>query len=320
MRALLVVNTFATQTSIELSELIAAALQSRVDLTVVNTEAPGDATTVAKEFTDARSGNSNHSDNEVIIALGGDGTSNEIANGILSAPMDSTQNTLPILAALPGGNANVYSRNLGFHRDAIKATAQLLRAIDSMNVRTMDVGLVSTPTHDRYFLFNAGYGLDAAVVARMQEYRASRNRVSDARYLATALQVLANGRERTHPHIQINEYEQRVHFAIVTNMSPWTYLGKRAIDPAPRSTGSDGLSVIASTSMSIKNVARLSREFIRSADVANNPDAITLSHQNEVRCQSDRPEWLQIDGEALEQVTSVQIRQSKAALRVLTCV
>src|SRR6185312_1745899 len=75
VRAVLIVNPNATSTTPAGRDLLAHALESRVKLTVVHTDHRGHAIEIAREAT--REGI------EVLIIHGGDGTVNEVVNGIL---------------------------------------------------------------------------------------------------------------------------------------------------------------------------------------------------------------------------------------------
>ena len=81
---------------------------------------------------------------DCIVAVGGDGTINEIANGM--------QDTDATLAILPMGTANVVARELGIPRDT-KAVAKI---IARHRIRSMDLGLAGS----RRFLLGAGAGFD----------------------------------------------------------------------------------------------------------------------------------------------------------------
>ena len=94
---------------------------------------------------------------EVVVALGGDGTLNEAANGLAGSQS--------ALAVLPGGSTNVFARSIGFVNDPIEATGQLLTALGRPG-SIRPVGLASL--NGRYFLCNAGVGFDAAVIARVE--------------------------------------------------------------------------------------------------------------------------------------------------------
>ena len=94
---------------------------------------------------------------DAVVVLGGDGTLNEAANGLAGSPT--------ALAVLPGGSTNVFARTLGMANDPIEATSQLLSALNARSVDRVGLGQLDP----RYFLFHAGIGFDAAVVARVEK-------------------------------------------------------------------------------------------------------------------------------------------------------
>lgn len=85
---------------------------------------------------------------DVVAAAGGDGTINEVINGLAG--------TRTALAALPVGTVNVWVRELGLPLEPRAAAEALLLA----RQRRIDLGRAG----DRYFLLMAGVGFDAAVV------------------------------------------------------------------------------------------------------------------------------------------------------------
>ena len=98
------------------------------------------------------------------IAIGGDGTLNEVANGILrSNGSDST--TLGIVGT---GTANCFVRSVGIPHNYINACSQLT----SPRRLLIDVGVVEYKSKgqpmQRYFLNTAGVGFDATVVGAAQ--------------------------------------------------------------------------------------------------------------------------------------------------------
>src|SRR4029077_21267940 len=95
---------------------------------------------------------------DVVVALGGDGTLTEAANGLAG--------TETALAVLPGGSTNVFARTIGLTNDPIEATGQLLAAL-ARPTAIRSVGLAAL--NGRYFLFNAGVGFDAAVIAQVEK-------------------------------------------------------------------------------------------------------------------------------------------------------
>lgn len=105
------------------------------------TSGPGDATRLARAAVDRH--------DDVVIAAGGDGTINEVVNGLAGS---ST-----IMGSIPLGTMNVWARELRLPLQPRAAAAALL---DSQ-VRPIDLGRAN----GRYFLLMAGIGLDAAVTA-----------------------------------------------------------------------------------------------------------------------------------------------------------
>src|SRR6476469_9696493 len=99
MRALLVVNPMATATTPQTREVLISALASEVKLDVAVTQARGHAIELAAQ---ARVDGL-----DVVVALGGDGTVNEVVNGLLEHGPNPEG---PALAVVTGGNANVFAR------------------------------------------------------------------------------------------------------------------------------------------------------------------------------------------------------------------
>lgn len=123
-------------------------LQQRgTDASLVGTTAPGTATVLAKKQIDAGC--------DLIVAAGGDGTINEVANGMLGSGVP--------LAILPGGTANVLARELGIPINLEKAALQIPDArLERIGVGSITIAEDSRP---RCFLCMAGAGLDAEIVA-----------------------------------------------------------------------------------------------------------------------------------------------------------
>jgi diacylglycerol kinase (ATP) len=86
---------------------------------------------------------------DVVIAAGGDGTVNEVVNGIAGSQT--------ALAVIPGGTANVWVRELGapWHPGDVAAM------VNRGERRRMDLGIAG----DRYFLLMASLGIDSTVTA-----------------------------------------------------------------------------------------------------------------------------------------------------------
>ncbi len=122
MRALLVFNPKATSTTKRGREVLARALSTELKLEVVETAYRGHAAALALRA--ARDGV------DLVAALGGDGTINEVVNGLLT---DGPQPGTPALAIVPGGSTNVFSRALGQSQNPIEATGDILATLRAAN-------------------------------------------------------------------------------------------------------------------------------------------------------------------------------------------
>jgi diacylglycerol kinase family enzyme len=148
-RMLIIVNPYATTVSDRLRNLVVYALQGRFDVEAVSTQAQNHATELSREAID--------NGYDVVVAFGGDGTLNEVANGLAGSD-------LPV-SVLPGGSTNVVARTLGIPNDVVDATEHLLALADDWQPRKIDLGKVN----DRHFVFACGVGIDATVVRRVDE-------------------------------------------------------------------------------------------------------------------------------------------------------
>jgi len=124
--------------------------ESGRDFEIYLTKGPGDALETVR--------NLSMGENDVVVAAGGDGTCNEVVNGLLKRPPSSAP---PLFGILPIGRGNDFSATPGIPQDVEKAL-QLL--IDS-NVRRLDAGLVKGGffPDGRYFINGIGIGFDTKV-------------------------------------------------------------------------------------------------------------------------------------------------------------
>ena len=100
-RMLVIINPVASKMNDRIKSLVVYALQGRYDVTTVETQAKGDGIALSRQA--AADGY------DVVLAFGGDGTVNELANGLAG--------TETALTCLPGGNNNVVAKLLGIPTD-----------------------------------------------------------------------------------------------------------------------------------------------------------------------------------------------------------
>ncbi|MEU5398422.1 diacylglycerol kinase family protein [Streptomyces sp. NPDC005963] len=321
MRALLVVNPAATTTSARTRDVLIHALASEMKLEAITTEYRGHGRDLARRA--AESG-----EIDLVVALGGDGTVNEVVNGLLHHGPEPEG--LPRLAVVPGGSTNVFARALGIPNDAVEATGAILDALREQSERTVGLGLASgTPgTEDesvpsRWFTFCAGVGFDASVIGRVEQQRARGKRSTHALYVR---QVMRQFLDDPHRRAGVISLERPgadpitdLALSIVCNTSPWSFLGNRPLYASPKASFDTGLDVLGLTKLSTPAVARYATQLLMSSPERgpHGKHATTLHDLTDFTLNSKVPLPFQMDGDHLGLRTSVTFTGVRRALRVI---
>ena len=174
----------------------------------------------------------------------------------------------PAVGVVPGGSANVFARALGISPDPIEATNQLVDLLSDYRRRKSwrRIGLMDCG--ERWAVFTAGMGVDGDVVAAVEAQRDKGRKVTASRYIRVAIrEMLASARREPALtlHLPDREPVEGVHFAFVSNSSPWTYANARPVWTNPTTTFETGLGVFAITSMNVWANLRLVRQMLREA-------------------------------------------------------
>ena len=320
MRALLIVNPHATSTTPLRRDVIARALSSAVELEVVQTRYRGHATSLAAAARNDGFG--------LVLTLGGDGTVNEAVNGILGdtaadsaasgrAAVGGTAASVPALAALPGGNANVFTRAAGLPADPVDATGQVLQALAEGRYRRIGLGLAG----DRYFTFHAGLGLDAEVVRAVDGHRARGRAATSVLYLRMILRQFYRVTDRRHPALTLERDGHPpagpLFLGIVSNTAPWTYLGRRPVYTSRQAAFDRGLDLFALRSLGTVSTLRTASQLLSADREPRGRSVLTLHDQAELTLRSARPVAFQLDGEYVGERESVRFLSVPDALRIV---
>lgn len=292
------------------------ALGSEVELDVVQTRYRGHAWMLASEAAEGGY--------QAVFTLGGDGTINEVANGLLGGGRGSGGGTgtaaaaAPALAPLPGGSANVFVRALGMPTDAVDATGLLLEAIRTGRERRIGLGLAG----DRYFTFNAGLGLDAEVVRAVEGLRAQGRAATPALYVRAAVRQFYSVTDRRRPVLRLerdgHEPIEQLFVSIVSNTSPWTYLGTRAVNPNPLARFDTGLDIFALRRLRTIGTLNAVRQMLTTRRrPLQGRHVVSLHDQTELTLRSQRPIACQVDGEYVGERECLTFRSVPDALRVI---
>lgn len=319
MRAVLVVNPNATTTSRRTRDVLAGALASEVELRIVQTSAPGHATEIARDA--AADGV------DLVVSLGGDGTVNEIVNGLLAdhrdphvPPAADLGDSVPMLGVVPGGSTNVFGRALGLPKDPVEATGELLEAVRERRSRSVSLGRLN----GRWFTFCAGLGIDASVVARVERARGRGKRSTGFLYVRQAtLEYFSEllgpqGRKNHRPKITMSadgESHGPLRWALVQNTAPWTYLGDRAIHVSREASFDGGLDAVGLGSFALgASVATATRLIF--GDGPAGSEVVRLHNLPELTVAADEPVAAQLDGEFIGELTELRFHSALRAIRV----
>ena len=307
MRALLIVNPKATTTSPRARDILVRAMNSAVTLTVEYTTHRGHASELAHAA--AVDGY------DLVVTLGGDGTVNEVVNGLLTDGPGAER--APALAVVPGGSTNVFARALGLPADWADGTGVILEALRDRRFRTINLG----KANDRYFTFCAGFGLDAAVIRRVEEARHKGRTATPGLYIrGTAAQFVSVGRRRK-PIMSLEIPGRAAHtglsMAIVQNTSPWTYLGDRPISPNPFASFDSGLDIFALRTLGLATSARTATQLLTGSKPPHGRHIVAHHDLRKFRLSSVRTQAFQLDGDYLGECDEVELETAPRALRVV---
>jgi diacylglycerol kinase family enzyme len=286
---ILIVNPFASGVTERRLAAVQAALPAGTE--TVLTHARGEATEYAAEWSSRA---------EVIYVFSGDGTYNEVINGL--------QADVPV-GFVPGGGTSVLPRALGLPRDPERAAARITRGV----TRRISLGVVN----GRKFAFNAGIGFDAELVRRVDALgrRSDGKRPGDLAFGWTVMRTLADHRLRYEPVLEVDGLG-RAAFALVANCSPYTYAGPLGLRVAGAATFEGGLDLVAPVSVRPIEIPSLALKALRGRPDSGN---VLYGHDLDrilIRC--DEPLPLQVDGEDIGDAEEIDVVALRDALTVLT--
>lgn len=300
MRALLVFNPNATTTDDRVRDVIASALASATDLEVAPTKQRGHATHLAAGAV--------HDHLDVVFALGGDGTANEVLQALAGTDVR--------LGIIPGGGANVLARGLGLPNDAVAATGVMLEHLREEHDRRITLGRAN----GRYFGFNAGYGFDAAVVRNVEQHPERKRRLRQGAFLWSVVDEWVRSR-RDDTAVTVRTSDGQLHgpFAVtlIGNADPYTFLGDRPMRVHPQARFELGLDLVGLRPLGTAMLGRIVLATFRDGTHLG-LDGVTDWHDlDEVVLSSARPQPLMVDGDYAGEHAEVSFSAVRSALRVI---
>ncbi len=296
------VNASASSVTARGRVVIQKALSADHAVTVAETNRRGHATRLAQ-------GAANDGV-DAVVCLGGDGTLNEVANGLAG--------TDTALAPLPGGSTNVFARTIGLPNDPIEATGALVDALAQQNIEPVGLGSVN----GRYFLFHVGLGFDAVVVQQVERRAGLKRYAGHLLFIYATVSSWFRYYDRSRPRFAVHYADGTVvddgYFSICLNTNPYTFVGNRAFDLTPEATLDRGLSMLTFRSLSLPTLVGAA-----SASLGMGRD---LKHQRRVDLRTDvdkltvhgyGPFPYQVDGDYLGEVEHLEFRHEPDILRLV---
>jgi len=248
-------------------------------VTLHQTERAGEATELAKQAVDQEL--------DALFVVGGDGTINEIINGLAESPV--------ALGVLPGGTSNVWAKELGLPTRSPRHLLPLLdsvRALVPGKTRRIDLGNIN----GRYFLQWAGIGLDAEVTYAMEPRTRTQRRLGVVAYVIAGISAAAN-MVGTRARIWIDE-ELIYRRAILIVVSNSQLYGGGLVRIATDARIDDGLldvNVFAGTGFG--SSVRTALGVITGLHVRDPRHSFYRGHT--IHIETDKPMAIHVDGEPL---------------------
>jgi diacylglycerol kinase family enzyme len=308
-RMLLIVNPYATTVSDRLKNLVVYALQGRYEVETVTTEAQNHATEIGREVRDHGY--------DVVVGFGGDGTLNEIANGLAGTDVP--------VSVLPGGSTNVVCRTLGIPNDVVDATEHLLALVDEWAPRRIDLGAAD----GRHFVFSCGVGIDATVVKRVDAHPRLKSRAGPYYYSWAAISAF-------YRQYMLKPVKLRVEIdgkttdgitALAQNSDPFTYFASRPvrvcegveIDDGTLSVGvlrratQRDMPTLIPRLFGEKRPAARHRQIVHFEDVT----AASIASASQTKDGTTRPFPVQVDGDYIGERTHMDLSVEPGALSII---
>lgn len=301
MRVLLIANDVASSVTPRTRVVIAKALAADHKVEVAKTSHRGDATDLARDAV---------ADGfEAVVVLGGDGTLNEAACGVIGTDV--------CLGVLPGGSTNVYARTIGMAEDPVEATGQLLSALGEPGQRRRRISVGEL--NSRPFLFHAGVGFDAAVVARVEQRSTIKRWAGHPLFVWSAFATWGNY-DRTHRFTVESEGSDGLScaFAVAVNSDPYTFLGKRPLHIARGADFNKGLSLVGFKRLGLASTMLAAAQALFLPGGLTSGGAVSrVDHLTNMTIQSAKPVPYQVDGDYLGEASEFNISHHPNALDII---
>lgn len=301
-RAVLIINPEATTVTTRTRDVIARALSSDLVVDVAETKRRGHAQHLAAGAV--------HEGYDLVLLLGGDGTLNEVINGVAGTEVP--------LGVLPGGGTNVFARTHGITKDPVEATAALLERIrEGTAPKRINLGRVN----GRYFGFIAGVGFDAAVVRQVERRFRMKKRIGEWYFVTTAVRTYFFAYDTRQAPITIRLPDGTEHrdlrVAIAGNSNPFTFLGDRLFQVTPLADPERGLDLTGVRSLRLGHVLRFVWRAFGSGGNIHLRNVVGLHDLDRFEVVATHPLPIQLDGDYIGEESRFEFESVPDSLTLL---
>jgi len=301
-RALLIANPVARTVSPATLAVIEKALSADLKLDVLETLERGHATEVAREAVEG-------GEVELVIVFSGDGTINEVLNGLAGTDV--------ALGVLPGGATNILVRALGLPLDPVEATGRLIDQALAGSTRRIGLGSAD----GRSFAINCGAGLDAAAMERLDDEFPVTKRAYERAALSSVLRELFGHYAGREPDLSVNVDGTELSPAVsvmVGRTDPYTYYKEHRLHLTPMASLDQRLDVCSIRRFRRRRMPRMAWQVFRGGGHVNGPDVEYAPDASRIVVTAEEPFPVQVDGDAIGSRTSLEVEWMPDALRVLS--
>jgi YegS/Rv2252/BmrU family lipid kinase len=258
---------------------------NRFDISIMKTEYAGHAVEIAK--------NAVETNQDIVVAVGGDGTINEVASQLV--------NTNATLAIIPCGSGNGLARDLKISLHYKKA----IQLINTLHTRKIDVGVCN----QQYFISLAGIGFDAKVA---YDFNTGKKR----KFSGYAWAILKDFYSSKDQYFEIELDNEKINgkyfFITVANCSQWGY----NVKVAPTAKFDNGKFVInLCKKPSVFSILSFGIKVLTGK--IDESKYVTLKTSNKVTLNSNSTFYYHIDGDAKGISYQLEINILHKALNII---
>ena len=245
---------------------------------------------------------------ETVVTLGGDGTVNEVALALEDSGV--------ALCPMPLGGTNVFARALGWPAAPGEALGLLARTVAGRERLTRSVRLwrVEAGGVARRICLNAGVGIDADVVERVERRPRVKRALGQGAFAAAAVRG-AHRAARRGASLRVASDDGEPFDAVSISMAlggPYAYLRSRPLDLVPGATFDGALHWVSLTGTRRTDVLRVAAGAFAGGRHASSEAVTAGLARDGLTVRAASPVGLQVDGEPLGE--HVEIRLTPAGI------